>query len=335
MLPNLAIVGVTGAVGNELVKLLETHNIKFNKLKLFASNRSIGKKYTICNNEYYVEELKEDSLNDINYAIFSIGTEMSKKYIPYTKNTNCTVIDNSSAYRMVDGIPLVIPEINKHLLSRKETIISNPNCVVAIMLTALYPLYKINKIKQLNITTLQSASGAGLKGINDLLAQAASMVNNNKIEHSCVFGKQYIFNCFSHNSKIDSASLYNDEEIKIINETRKILNDSDILIDVTSIRVPTIRAHMISVNVEFENDINHVDVIESLLKEPSLHLCDDIDTNTFPEPIHCSNKEKIYVGRIRKRYEDHSNKHYSMLICGDQLLKGAALNAIQILEEFI
>lgn len=351
---NVVIVGATGAVGLELMKLLDGNTyFHFTSLKLLASKSSAGTTCVVNNNSYIVEELCETSFDNVhnleglNIAIFSIDSSLSELYAPFAVKNSYVVIDNSSAFRMRSDVPLVIPEVNPEKLFQNNGIISNPNCSTIIMLTVLYNFYKKNKIKKINVSTFQAVSGAGIRAQNELKSQAYSFVNNTSPDIT-VFGRECLFNCFSHDSEIDLKSGFNGEEIKMINETRKILNDPSILINPTCIRVPTLRSHLESIQIEFEKDTSVEELYGQLEKAPGVEICNDPKNNRFPEPLLSANKNDILVGRIRNQYQSQSQsqsqshnddyidkKNFMLLLSGDQLLKGAALNAIQIAQILI
>lgn len=328
---NIGIVGATGLVGEEFIKLIESNHlsIKINKMKLFASIKSAGKIITINNNKYIIEEVNERSFLNMNVAIFCCSSELSLKYSKYAVSSGCFVIDNSSAFRMLKNIPLILPEVNGNLVNLSNGIISNPNCCVCMLCLVLAPLHKTFKISKIIMSTYQSASGSGRKGLDELEKQILNY-NNGSFDTS-VFGRKYINNIFSHNSKVNLENGYNEEEIKIIQETNKIL-DSNLKIDVTCVRVPVFRSHCISVNIEFENSVD-LEKIYNLLKErEGIDIVDDRINGIFPEPINTENTFNIQVGRIRFDISDKNMKTINLFISGDQLLKGAALNAYQILN---
>lgn len=330
---NIGIIGATGLVGKEIIKLIENNHlkIKIKDIRLFSSIKSIGTTFVIKKQIYKTEELNENSFNNINVSIFCSSSEVSIKYAKIAISKGCFVIDNSSAFRMHKDIPLVIPEINGHLVNLSNGIIANPNCCTALLCLALYPLHKRYKIKKIIVSTYQSASGAGLKGLNELKNQINDYnITDNKLKTD-VFGRQYLLNVFSHNSEINLINGYNDEEIKIIEETNKIL-DSEIKISATCIRVPVLRSHCESVNIEFTQkvDINNIFVL--LNEQDGIDIVDDRENNIFPEPINTENIHNIQVGRIRYDLSDESKSTINLFLSGDQLLKGAALNAYQILN---
>lgn len=330
---NIGIIGATGLVGEEFVKLINSNylNIKVKNIKLFASSKSINKKVLINNKDHFIEELNDDSFKNLNVAIFCSSSEISLRYTKEAIKNSCFVIDNSSAYRMNKNVPLVIPEVNANLINLNNGIISNPNCCTILLCTVLAPLHKVYKIKRLIISTYQSASGAGREGLNELEAQIENFNNNNQNFNTKVFGRQYINNVFSHNSEINFENGYNEEEIKIIEETNKIL-DSNIDISVTCVRVPVFRSHCESVNIEFEKTSNLKDIYNILENQQGVEIIDNKKEGKFPEPINTENKHNIQVGRIRYDFNDKECKKLNLFLSGDQLLKGAALNAYQILN---
>lgn len=343
---NIVIVGATGAVGLELMKLLEGNKyFQYDTLRILASKSSVGISYTINNKLYKVEELgmnsfKNSPTNSVNIAIFSIDSSLSETYAQYAVNESYTVIDNSSAFRMRSDVPLVVPEVNPETLFQNNGIISNPNCSTIIMLTVLHNLYKVNRIKKIDITTFQAVSGAGIRAQDELQSQVYSYVNKTPFD-TTVFGRKCLFNCFSHDSEVDTVSGFNGEEIKMINETQKILNDESILVNPTCIRVPTIRSHLESIQIEFENDTSVEELYALLNDVQGVEICNDVKNNRFPEPILSANKNDILVGRIRNRYQATNEngyvdkRNFLLLVSGDQLLKGAALNAVQIAQILI
>jgi aspartate-semialdehyde dehydrogenase len=319
---NIGIFGATGLVGKEFLKLIENDNT-LSSIRVFASKSSVGKYIKFRDINIILEDYDETTFTNLNVVILCTSTKVSKLIAPIALKNKCFIIDNSSAFRMDINTPLIIPEINGHLIE-SNNLISNPNCCTAILCTVLDPLNKINHIKRVIVSTYQSASGAGQKGINELL---------NSNDEFPVFGRKYMFNVFSHNSDIDIDSKYNDEEIKIMEETKKIL-DYDIKITATCVRVPVLRAHSESVNIEFENPVDLNEIRNIFNKQEGIKLEDNFELNEFPEPLKAENNHDILVGRIRYDLSDKSNRTINLFICGDQLLKGAALNAYQIYKLF-
>jgi aspartate-semialdehyde dehydrogenase len=333
----LLIVGATGAVGLELISILNSTNIyHYDDLKLVSSKSSVGLSYIIRDKEYVVEELTEYSFVNFDFAILAVNSEIAKECVKFRDNTNpkCIIIDNSCAFRMDPNVPLIIPEINMKCY-KGENIIANPNCSTIIMLMALAPLHKINKIAQIDVSTYQAASGAGLVGMKELLNQTSAFANNASLDkYMDVFKRQYVFNAFSHNSPIDMDSLFNEEEIKIILETKKILGDSDIIVNPTCVRIPTLRSHMETITIRFTDSFSVDKINELLYPAEGVIVHDFPKLNEFPEPIITEKKDEIYVGRIRQSYHKDP-RMFHMLVSGDQIRKGAALNAIQIYGKLI
>ncbi len=332
---NLVIVGATGIVGREVIKLLESRDVKYDKLKLISSERSAGTEFTIKGQKYRVEELGKDTFVGYDCAIIATSSSISRKCVKLRdeSNSNCILIDNSSAFRMDKDVPLVIPEINMDTINKKTNIISNPNCSTILMLMALYPLYKVNKIKQIDVCTYQAASGAGLKAMEELESQVHSHANNKEMKTEC-FGRQYLFNAFSHNSDIDLDNGFNGEEIKMIEETHKILNDYSVIVNPTCIRIPTLRSHLESITIRFEDQMTVNKVKEILDGFSGVVVYDYPEENRFPEPILTEGKDDVYVGRIRRSYHQ-DERVIQLILSGDQIRKGAALNAIQIYEQLL
>jgi aspartate-semialdehyde dehydrogenase len=329
---NVAVVGATGAVGAEFLKVLADRKFPINELKLLASARSKGTTLTFNGKPYVVEELTEDSFRGVDIALFSAGGSQSKKYAAAAVQAGAVVVDNSSAFRMDPNTPLVVPEVNPEDIAAHKGIIANPNCSTIIMLMAVYPLIKVGKVKRVIASTYQAASGAGAKAMEELVKQTQEILDG-KAPTKNVFPHQYAFNLFSHNAAVGPDG-YNEEEIKMIKETRKILHDDKIQVTATCVRVPVLRAHSESINVEFEGARPPLDKIRaSLASFPGVKLQDDAAKNHFPMPIEASDQYDCLVGRIRN---DVSNdRAIDLFVSGDQLLKGAALNAVQIAEVLV
>ena len=330
---NLGIVGVTGVVGTEMLNCLENLNIEINKLKLFSSKKNIGNKIVFKKKEYILDEINEDSFYNLNYVLFAVNSNLSKIFYTYAKKHKCIVIDNSSAFRLKKDYPLIIPEINSNLLRENEyDLISNPNCSTILLNLTLYKIYKIFGLKRIVVSTYQAASGAGIEGLKELENQCIEFSKEKKVKSKNIFKKQYIWNVFSHNSDVNLINGYNEEELKIINETKKIFNNDKINITATCVRVPVFRAHCESINITLEKSATEEEIRNLLINTEGIKIMDDRINNNFPEPILTSNKYDIYVGRIRPDLSQEKNKGYELFISGDQILKGAALNAVQILN---
>lgn len=328
---NIAVVGATGAVGVEILKVLENRNFDIAELKLLASQRSAGKKMMFRGKEYTVEALSEDSFHNVDIALFSAGGSITKQYAPAAVASGCVVVDNSSAYRMDKEVPLIIPEINPQEIKKHKGIIANPNCSTIILLMAIYPIYRLYGITKIIVSTYQAASGAGAAAMQELEDQAKAHLANQEIVTK-VLPYQLAFNVFSHNSAMDTETGYNQEEIKMVNETHKILNDETIEVSPTCVRVSTFRAHAESIHLELKTKVELNKVRQVLAEFPGVQVEDNVELNRFPMPLEVSGKDDVYVGRIRTDYKDVAGKTLQLFVVGDQLLKGAALNAVQIAE---
>ena len=330
---NLAIAGVTGAVGQEFLRILEERDFPFDSVKMLASSRSVGKKIEFKGKEYFVEELAKKSFGRIDIALFSAGGERSKEFAPAAVEAGTVVVDNSSAFRMDRDVPLVIPEINPQKIRENKGIIANPNCSTIICILPVWPLHKANPVKRMVVSTYQAASGAGHSAMVELEEQSRQILNGRK--PTCkAFPYQIAFNVFSHNSGL-APNGYNQEEMKMVNETRKIFDCADIAITCTCIRVPVFRAHCESINLEFTETITPEQVGDLLSTAPGISLIDDREHNRFPMPIDATGKDDVFVGRIRQDESIPDNRGINIWVAGDQLRKGAALNAVQIAEKLL
>jgi len=327
----VAIVGATGAVGVELIRCLEERDFPVSELRLFASARSAGKTLTFRGLQLTVRELNEHSFSGVDIALFSAGGSTSKRFASIAVRAGATVIDNSSAFRMDPSVPLVVPEINSHTLRTHQGIIANPNCCAIIAITPLWPIHRSNRIQRLTLATYQAASGAGAAAMQELLESTRAYLEGRAYQHK-VLPHPYAFNLFSHNTNIDPATGYNDEETKVIQETRKIFGDPDIRVSATCVRVPVLRAHSVAITLECERPITPAQVRELMQTAPGVKLVDDAQRNYFPMPQDATGQDPILVGRIRQDLSDPSGRSICLFVAGDQLLKGAALNAVQIAE---
>lgn len=329
----LAVVGATGVVGTTAVKVLEEKKLPINEYVFFSSYRSCGKKIEFMGKEYTVRELKEDSFDEgFDYAIFSAGGETSKKYSPIAISKGCIVIDNSSAFRMDENVPLVVPEVNRNEIFKNNGIIANPNCSTIQAVVALKPLDDKYNIKRIVYSTYQAVSGAGSKGIHDLENGISSYLDNSKSYDLEKFPYPIFNNCLPHiDVFLDNG--YTKEEEKMINETRKILGKPDLKITATTVRVPVFNSHSESINIEFEKDFDIKDVANTLKNAPGIILQDNPNTNDYPVSSLVSGKNEVYVGRVRRDYSVESG--VNIWVVADNIRKGAATNAIQILEELI
>jgi aspartate-semialdehyde dehydrogenase len=329
---NLVIVGSTGAVGKEMLKCLEQRKFPIASLKLISSPSSVGKKIETAWGEKEVEGLGAEVFEGMDIALFATSNELSKEWAPLAAKAGCLVIDNSSAFRYEQGIPLVIPEINSEEAEKHNGIIANPNCTTAI---ASIPLWKIHQrygLRKVIMSTYQAVSGAGKEGLDELLKQTESFVQGNPLEIK-TFQHQILFNLIPHIDKFQDNG-YTKEEMKVVWETRKIFGDESINISCTSVRVPILRAHSMAVTVETDQPISPEEVSKLFEQSLGIKLIDDIGNNKYPMPLNASEKYDVQVGRIRQSLV-FGNKGLDFFVSGDQLLKGAALNAVQIAELFV
>ncbi len=330
----IAVVGATGAVGVEFLRLLDERKFPAAELLLLASARSRGKKMSFRGQEQEIQELKDDSFKGMDIAFFSAGGSISKKYAPLAVREGAVVIDNSSAFRMDPAVPLVIPEINPEVVAHHKGIIANPNCSTIIALVPLWPIHQKNPIRRLIAATYQAASGAGAAAMAELEESTRAFLSGQEYRHT-VFPHPSAFNLFSHNSNVDPLSGYNEEEIKMVTETRKIFQDPGIRISATCVRVPVLRAHSEALHFECEHPITVGEVREILRTAPGIRIVDDPVKNYFPMPKDASGQNDVLVGRIRQDTSDPSGRSIAMFVAGDQLLKGAALNGVQIAEVWV
>ena len=329
--PVVAIVGATGAVGVEMLRCLAQRQFPAAEVRLYASARSAGKSMVFAGRELPVQELTVDSFAGVDIALFTAGGGISRTYAAHAVRAGAVVIDNSSAFRMDPQVPLVIPEINPQAALQHAGIIANPNCSTIIAITPLWPIHRVNPIKRLIAATYQAASGAGWAAMEELRESTRALLNDEPFQRS-VLPHNYAFNLFSHNSNIDASNGYNEEELKMVKETQRIFADSNIRISATCVRVPVLRAHCEALNFECERPISTDEVRTLLAAAPGVRIVDDIERNYFPMPDDASGQDDILVGRIRVDMSDPSGHSIAMFVAGDQLLKGAALNAVQIAE---
>jgi aspartate-semialdehyde dehydrogenase len=327
---NIAIAGVTGAVGQEFLRIIEERKFPFDSLKMLASSRSAGKQIDFMGKTYTVEELTCDSFEGVDIALFSAGGGRSKEFAPAAVKAGAVVVDNSSAYRMDPEVPLVVPEVNADAIGQHKGIIANPNCSTIIANVPVWPLHKANPIKRMVVSTYQAASGAGQAAMDEMIQQAKEVLEGkpvtcNKLRY------QLAFNLYCHDSAI-GANGYNEEEMKMVKETHKIFSAPEIAITCTCVRVPVMRTHCESINLEFTNPITPDEVREILGAADGVTVLDDPKNNRFPMPIDASGHDDCYVGHIRQDESLPGNRGINLWVAGDQIRKGAALNAIQIAE---
>ncbi len=324
----LAIVGVTGAVGGELLRLLEKRQFPIEELHCFASARSSGKEVVFQGQPLKIKPLTRESFDGIDIAIFTAGRTISLEWIPIAVKAGARVIDNSSAFRMDPAVPLIIPEINAHALKDKHRIVACPNCTTAIMLMAAAPLHRRFQIVRIVAATYQAASGAGFRAMQELEEETRAYLDNRPF-HRTVMPHPYAFNLFPHNSPLQ-ANGYVEEEMKMLEETRKILEDDQIWVNATCVRVPVLRAHSEALNITFAGPITVEEAYAVLSSAPGLNILEDRSTNRFPMPSDATGQDAVFCGRIRK--DPSFPNTLDLWVVGDQLLKGAALNSIQIAE---
>ena len=328
---NVAILGATGAVGTELLALLEQRNFPLDQLKILASERSAGKSISFAGENLIVEAVTESSFDNVDIVLASAGGSISKQWLPIAVKAGAVSIDNSSAFRMHPDVPLVVPEVNPEAAALHKGIIANPNCTTILLTVAIYPLHQVQPIKRIVAATYQSASGAGARAMEEVKVQAQAILNDQPALPE-IFPYPLAFNLFPHNSPMTDNN-YCEEEMKMVNETRKIFGDQDIRITATCVRVPVLRAHSEAINLEFDHPFSPTKAKEILAIAPGVKLVEDFSKNYFPMPIDASGKDDVLVGRIRQDIS-HPNG-LELWLCGDQIRKGAALNAVQIAELLI
>ena len=327
----VAVVGATGAVGNEMIATLEEREFPVERLRLFASERSEGKSLQFEGSEIPVETLKEDSFRGIDIALFSAGAERSKIWAPVAAQSGCVVVDNSSQWRMDPKVPLVVPEVNSHDLKWHKGIIANPNCSTIQMVVVLKPIHDAARIRRVVVTTFQSVSGTGKKAMDELLQQTTDLLNFREVKCN-VYPHQIAFNCLPHIDKFLENG-YTKEEMKMVDETKKIMGDDSIRVTATTVRVPVFRCHSESINIETEKKLSANEAREVLSAAPGIVVFDAPEKNVYPLAIQVAGKDETYVGRIREDESIHNG--LNLWIVADNLRKGAALNAVQIAEKLL
>lgn len=324
----VAILGATGAVGAELLELLQNRNFPIADLKLLASSRSAGRTVTFQGENLLVEAVTEKSFDDIDLVLASAGGTTSKTWAPKAVERGAVVIDNSSAFRMHPQVPLVVPEINPEAAATHQGIIANPNCTTILMAMVVWPLHQVQPVQRIVAATYQSASGAGMRAMEEVKAQTVAILQGETPPTEC-FPYPLAFNLFPHNTPLNEQG-YCEEEMKMINETRKIFNAPQLRISATCIRVPVLRAHSEAINLEFAQPMPVEKAREALSNAPGVRLVEDWQENYFPMPIDASGRDEVLVGRIRQDLSHPCG--LELWLCGDQIRKGAALNAVQIAE---
>lgn len=324
----VAILGATGAVGTELLDLLEQRQFPVSELKLLASPRSAGQRLQFKGESIPVEAVDDRSFAGIDLVLASAGASISRVWAPKAVEAGAVVVDNSSAFRMDPAIPLVVPEVNPQAAATHQGIIANPNCTTILMAVAVFPLHQVQPIKRIVAATYQSASGAGARAMEEVKIQSQAILQGQSPQAE-IFPYPLAFNLFPHNSKLNEQG-YCEEEMKMVNETRKIFGTPDLRVTATCVRVPVLRAHSEAINLEFERPFSVEQARQILSQAPGVKLVEDWSANYFPMPIEASGKDEVLVGRIR---QDISHPMaLDLWLCGDQIRKGAALNAVQIAE---
>lgn len=325
---HVAIAGVTGAVGQELLRVMERRAFPVKKLTALASERSVGRTVQFRGEKVPVQALTEEAFHGVDFAFFSAGATRSRQYAPAAVKAGAVVIDNSSAFRMDPSVPLVVPEVNEGDLLDHKGLIANPNCSAAILCVGIWPIHRAAGIRRVVVSTYQSASGAGARAMAELESQSRDVLEGRPARPEA-FPHQIAFNLFSHNTKITETG-YNEEENKMIEETRKMFHAPGLPIVPTCIRVPVFRAHSESVLLELDRPMGIEEAREVLASAPGVKLVDDVAANRFPMPVEASGELDVLVGRVR--HEPGNPRGLALFISGDQLLKGAAWNAVQIAE---
>ena len=327
---NIAVAGATGAVGVEMVKTLEKRTFPVKNLKLLASARSAGKTMDFKGEKIVIEEMTPDSFKGVDIALFSAGSDISREYRKAVVDAGAVMIDNSSAFRMEDDVPLVVPEVNPEDIAKHNGVIANPNCSTIIMLVAVAPLHRAKKLRRLVASTYQATSGAGAKGMAELDLQTRQILNGEAIEPKA-FAHRIAFNLIPHiDSFYDNG--YTKEELKMLNESRKMLHDDSIQVSCTCVRVPVMRAHSEALNLEFAEEITPEEARAILAAAPGVKVVDDPASKLYPMPIDATEMYDVLVGRIRQDISRNDKRGLDIFVSGDQVLKGAALNAVQIAE---
>ncbi|MCL1857126.1 MAG: aspartate-semialdehyde dehydrogenase [Kiritimatiellaeota bacterium] len=326
----VAIAGATGAVGVEIMRVLEKRNFPVESLRLLASARSVGKTMPFKGQEIAVEELGHDSFKGIDVALFSAGASISREFRKSVTDAGALMVDNSSAFRMEADVPLVVPEVNPEDVAWHKGVIANPNCSTIIMLTAVAPLHRAKKLKRLVAATYQAASGAGAKAMEELAVQTRQILDKEPIAPKA-FAHRIAFNLIPHiDAFLDTG--YTKEEMKMLHESRKMLHHPSLMVSCTCVRVPVLRAHSEALNLEFENAVTPDEARAILANAPGVTLIDDPAAKRYPMPIDASDRDNVLVGRIRQDASRDDGKGLDIFVSGDQILKGAALNAVQIAE---
>lgn len=333
--PVVAIVGATGAVGREMLAILEERAFPVERLRLFASPRSVGVEIAFRGAAVACEALEDGMPTGVDLALFSAGKSISKEWAPKFCAAGALVVDNSSAFRADPACPLVVPEVNAHALDSIDlpAIIANPNCSTIIALMAVTPIHRALGVERMVAATYQAASGAGAAAMAELESQARAFANGEPFD-TRIFGRQYLFNVFSHNSAVGEDG-FNEEERKLLTETRRMWESDDVRVSATCVRVPTLRAHAEALHLELARATTEDEIRALLAHAPGVRVVDDRASNRFPEPLGAAGGDDVLVGRIRMDPSVRGDRGVALFVCGDQIRKGAALNAVQIAERFL
>ncbi len=327
---SVAVMGATGAVGQVMLEILAERDFPVNELRLLASSRSAGRRIDFRGESLTVQELTAESFDGIDLVLSSAGGSLSRRFAPAAVEAGAVVVDNTSAFRMAPEVPLVVPEVNAGDLAAHKGIVANPNCSTIIMVVPLWPLHHAHRVRRVVVSTYQAISGAGAKAMEELVEQTREVLAD-KPAVPRELPYPIAFNLFSHNTEIDEHG-YCEEEVKMIRETRKMFHDDSILVSPTCVRVPVLRAHSEAMTVEFEEPVSEEEVRRILGEAPGVALVDDREANHFPMPLEASGRDEVLVGRVRQDLSRPDGTGVSLFLCGDQLRKGAALNAVQIAE---
>ncbi|MGI5869911.1 MAG: aspartate-semialdehyde dehydrogenase [Kiritimatiellia bacterium] len=329
----VAVAGATGAVGIEMLKVLEQRNFPIGALKLLASSRSAGKTLTFRGESIVIEELRHDSFQGVDIALFSAGASISREFRQSVVDAGAVMVDNSSAFRMEEGVPLIVPEVNPGDVASHRGVIANPNCSTIITLVAVAPLHRAFGLKRMVASTYQAASGAGAKGMDELLLQTRQVLDDQPIAPS-TFAHRIAFNLIPHIDAFQDND-YTKEELKMLYESRKMLHAPDLMVSCTCVRVPVVRAHSVALNLEFDKPATPAMAREVLAAASGVKLVDDPDAKRYPMPVDATNQDDVLVGRIRQDISRNDGRGLDLFISGDQVLKGAALNTVQIAEMLV
>jgi aspartate-semialdehyde dehydrogenase len=330
---HVAVVGATGAVGQEFVRILEQRKFPLDRITFLASQRSAGKKVTFDGREHPIQVLTEQSFKGVDIGLFSAGASISRQFAPIAAKAGAVVVDNSSAFRMEPDVPLVVPEVNPGDIAAHKGIIANPNCSTIIMVVAVWPLHRVNPVERMVVSTYQAASGAGYQAMLELQEQTRAVLDGRPVTVAKL-PQQIAFNLFPH-VDVFLPNGYTKEEMRMVNETRKMFHDDRIQVSATCVRVPVLRAHSEAINLRFARPMKPEQVRELISKAPGVKLVDDVANKRYPMPMEASDGDDVFVGRIRQDISQPDGRGIELFISGDQIRKGAALNAIQIAERLI